>query len=197
MSRAAGFRFGITDSASLSLDTDGTETIQPGNRSKVTTLLSDWIAQVQPETICICDPYFSPDDLGIVKVIAQGSPGIVIRILTGEKKQMDLGLEISCDAAYQEQWSSISQQKPPLTDIVVAGLATTHECPIHERWILANGKGLRLGSSFSGLGGARLSEISYLSDTVAKSHQSLVERYLTCRVRESDGIRIRYFTFSL
>jgi len=42
-----------------------------------------------------------------------------------------------------------------------------------------------------------VSEISYLSDTVALAHQNLLDQYLGSRVRENDGVRIRYFAFSL
>jgi hypothetical protein len=197
MSWAAGYQYGDSESPVLSLDADGTEVIEPGERTKAIDLIAKWIADMRPESVRICDPYFSPDDLEIVKLITQLSPGAAFQILAGEKKQIELGMRISCDAEYQQHWRTLSQQNPPTTDIVIAGLANSHDCPIHERWILAGGKGLRLGTSFSGLGKLRVTEISYLSEPVAQAHQKLLDQYLSSRVRENNGVRIRYFAFSL
>jgi hypothetical protein len=197
MSWAAGYQYGDSEAIELSLDADGTEVIEPGERTKAIDLIARWIGDLRPESVRICDPYFSPNDLDIIKLISQVSPGTTIQILAGEKKQLELGMHIACDVEYQQHWRTLSQQNAPTTDIVIAGLANNHECPIHERWILAGGKGLRLGTSFSGLGKVRVSEISYLSDTVALAHQNLLDQYLGSRVRENDGVRIRYFAFSL
>jgi len=197
MSWAAGYQYRDSEAAELSLDADGTEVIEPGERTKAIDLIEKWIGDLRPELVCICDPYFSPSDLDIVKLISRASPEATIQILAGEKKQVELGMQILCDMEYQQQWRKLSQQNPPATHIVIAGLANSHDCPIHERWILARGKGLRLGTSFSGLGKVRVTEISYLTDTVALAHQQLLDQYLGGRVRENDGVRIRYFAFSL
>jgi NACHT domain len=197
LSRSAGYQYETAALSELALDSDDVETIGPGDRQRAIQMIYKWIQNVGPCTIKICDPYFGPDDLELVRLILQAAPECNVKILTGESKQRELDLRMPYDESYAEKWRAISQHNPPRTDIVVAGLVSTHLCPIHERWILGNGQGLRLGSSFSGLGVSRVSEISVLSESSAQSRVGVLDEYLACRVRDSDGIRIRYFSFSL
>ncbi len=92
------------------MDADGTEVIEPGERTKAIDLIAKWIGDIRPELVRICDPYFSPDDLEIIKLIAQVSPGATFQILAGEKKQIELGMRIPCDVEYQQHWRTLSQQ---------------------------------------------------------------------------------------
>jgi hypothetical protein len=192
MSRSAGYQFGLTTYSSSS-ETGGM--ISPGERSKAFRIITDWLQANKPETLKICDPYFSPPDLEILRVVLDTVPQCRVKILAGEKKHKELHVPMPYDTAYAEEWKKLSRHNPPETDIVIAGLSQTMDCPVHERWIIARGAGLRMGGSFSGLGGARLTEISPLSDVESK--EAILDEYLNHRVRESDGQRVRYFGFSL
>jgi hypothetical protein len=145
----------------------------------------------------VCDPYFSPFDLELLKVVLEVAPLCSVQILTGEKKQLDSHLEPPFEIPYEEHWKTISQNDPPRTSLVVAGLPGSKECPIHERWMFASGKGLRLGNSFGGLGKSRVSEISNMTEIEAASNEAIFDEYLTGRVRHQKGERIRYFSSAL
>jgi hypothetical protein len=178
------------------LDGD-TVTIQPGEREKAVGAIREWLRRVQPSYLKISDPYFSPADLELVKIVMEINPTCSMQILAGEKKHRDLRITGPYDAAYQQQWQTISQHAAPEVDIVVAGFVKNSECPVHERWLLFNGSGLRLGSSFSGLGGSRLTDISEMKSTVARDHEEQLDLYLSCRMRDNNNERIRYSRFCL
>ncbi|MES2501795.1 MAG: hypothetical protein V4545_04250 [Pseudomonadota bacterium] len=57
---------------------------------------------------------------------------------------------------------------PPTTNIHIVGNGSQGTHPIHDRWIITNDSGLRLGSSVNSIGYLRISEISEMS------HSSLV-----------------------
>jgi hypothetical protein len=196
VSRSAGYQAGVTEAVSASFEARG-ETIEPGQRERALQIIGEWLRSQRPDTLKVCDPYFSPADLEILKVVLEIVPNCKVQILAGDKKQKDLQLQPPYDDAYEQEWRRISQHNPPQTDLVFAALVRNGDCPIHERWVLSRGKGLKLGSSFSGLGRNRVSEITALPDAVAAANDALLDQYLNCRVRDNKGERVRYFTSCL
>ena len=89
-------------------------------------------------------------------------------MVIGEKKHKDDKVPQPYDEAYRQCWKTVSAQDPPETTIVIAGLAPNGDCPIHERWIVCDGKGLRLGTSFSGLGRRGESEVTEMEEAAAR-----------------------------
>jgi hypothetical protein len=193
MSRSVGYQSGLSDSI---VDSEQVQLIEPGERMKAIGAISDWIRGQEPTVLKLCDPFFGPVDLELLKLVLEIAPSCTVQIFAGEKKQLDLKLEAPFDVAYLDHWKTISQNDPPQTDLVVAGLSSSRECPIHERWIFASGAGLRLGSSISGLGRSRVTEVSTMTSTEAATNEALLDGYLSCRVRDNNGDRVRYFRSS-
>lgn len=197
MSKAAGYAATIADVASAAAGAKTSQPIEPGERGKAIDFLRSWLERVHPQELRICDPYFSPPDLDILRLVLEIIPSCTVKILAGEQKQRELGLTPPYDEVYQQHWRSISQHDPPATDLVIAGLGKTGDCPVHDRWILGGGRGIKLGISFSGLGRSRLSELSELDEVTAAEHAKVLDRYFQLRVREVQGERIRYFSCSV
>jgi hypothetical protein len=177
--------------------TDQSVRIGPGEREKALQTIRDWIVEHHPRYLKISDPYFSTSDVGLLKIILDCAPNCSVEILCGEKKQLECGLTFPYDVAYQKAWNEVSEHNPPETDIVVAGYAKGGECPIHERWVICEDSALKLGTSYGGLGGGKLTDISKLPASVARDRAVDLDDYLYCRVREHKGEKIRYTTFSL
>jgi hypothetical protein len=196
VSRAIGYQRLSTVPLVASAD-PAVEEIGAGERDRAVQLIREWLAESRPARLIISDPYFGPADLEILKLIIETQPSCTVEVLAGEKKQRDLGLVPPYDEQYREHWKGISQQDPPDTQVVIAGLAGGWEAPVHERYIIAESGGLELGISFSGLGRGRISKITRLSSVAASAQAEVLERFLTGRVREQDGRRIRYMTFVL
>ena len=196
MSRAIGYQ--RLSSLPLTPSVDPTaEEIGAGERDRAVQLIREWLAEARPGRLIISDPYFGPADLEILKLIIETQPSCTVEVLAGEKKQRDLGLVPPYDEKYQEHWKSISCQAPPDTQIVIAGLAGSSEAPVHERYLITESGGLELGISFSGLGRGKVSKITRLSSAAASVQAEALDRFLAGRVREQNGIRIRYMTFTL
>ncbi len=172
--------------------------ILPGERGKGEQILRSWIEKNRPSYIKVSDPYFTPADLTILQVISEVNPGCTVHILTGERKQREIGLEQPYAESYRQYWRLyISDQDPPDTEIVIAGLGKRGDSPVHERWVLGSGGGLRLGTSFSGLGKERVTEIAELSPQVAVEYEVLLNGYLSSQKREHGGERLYYTRFWL
>ncbi len=172
--------------------------VHAGEREKMTAFLRGWLTTHRPEYLKICDPYFTLADLDLLTLIQESAPACRIQLLISEKKQKEAGVAEPFEDAYRKYWRlHVSDQDPPDTDITIVSVTGTGDSPIHDRWIVGNGRGLRLGSSFSGLGRNKLSEVSVLERSVAVDREREIDQYLTRQLREVLGKRIKYGVFSL
>lgn len=187
-----------TVAASISVDASSSaEVISPGERQRAIERVAQWLQDVCPKYLKISDPYFTPDDLYLLKLIRDANPSCLVQMLVGEKKHKDDRVPEPYEEAYRQRWKAVSAQDPPETTIVVAGLIPTWECPVHERWIVCDGKGLRLGTSFSGLGRRRESDITELVEAAAREREATLSVYLGLATRTAAGDRIHYTAFTL
>ena len=105
-------------------------------------------------------------------------------IITSRKQQEHDNVEQPWDAFYARYWKrQFSDQALPETEIVIVG-TRTGELPIHDRWWLSKGSGLRLGTSFNGLGVKQDSELSVLTATEIDDRATQTVAYLNRQKRE-------------
>ncbi len=71
------------------------------------------------------------------------------------------------------------------------------DLPIHDRWWITQGHGLRMGTSFNSLGGKRESEISILADHEIVQREQEIDEFLNFRKREHNGERLNIHAFSI
>jgi hypothetical protein len=182
----------------LDLSVHGSEMIEPGSRQQAIESLRMWLREYKPAELIVTDPYFSPGDLELLAVILQEAPNCRVQLLIGETKNHERGSGEPFEEAYRKRWRGISAHDAPETIFIVVGLAESDgKCPIHDRWVLADEGGLRLGSSFGGLGRSRLSEVSRIDSAAVASIRSRLSAYLRYQTRDSNGARLRYSVGSL
>ena len=98
---------------------------------------------------------------------------------------------------YLEQWRRISDQEPPDTEIVIVGTESSGKSPIHDRWWLTQGGGLKIGTSFNSLGIKQGTTITRISNRESLMLESEVDQYLIDKKREYNSERLRYQSFTL
>lgn len=176
-------------------DSDGSLVISPGERDNALAFIREWLQQAQ-EYLKICDPYLTPDDLDLLLPIRSEKPDCYVQILTSVEKNASIAQP--WNETYRRHWrTKISGQEPPETDIVIAGTETKGKLPIHDRWWLTKGGGLRLGTSWNSMGVDSSTELSVLSPEQADQIEHEVDLYLTRTKREVNGNRIQYYLFTL
>lgn len=169
--------------------------VRPGERDKAVQFIADWIEHEVKDYLTISDPYFGLEDLEILKLVLSRNPKCTVKILTSEMKQKKDNVSEPWKQAYRNYWKNISEPDPPFTDIFIIG-TKTGKTPIHDRWWITDGGGLEIGTSFSGLG-KKVSKITKLSQEEAKNEEKEIEQYLQRNVREHEGERLYYTTFTL
>jgi hypothetical protein len=80
---------------------------------------------------------------------------------------------------------------------MIVGTESRGELPIHDRWWLTKGAGLRLGKSFGTLGLNTDCEISSLSPDEAQQLEAEVDQYLQGVKREHANERLLFTWFNL
>ncbi len=167
-----------------------------GDRDAALKFLTDWFSRDVHEYLKICDPYFGPNDLEVLRLLASVNPVCKVRILTSKKHQTQEGVQVPWEDAYRAHWRvQISDQDPPDTDINIVGVEPGGGLPVHDRWWLTKGSGIRVGTSFNSLGRKRDSEISLLSPEESALREREVDQYIFRHNRRHNGERVRQGLF--
>lgn len=167
-----------------------------GSRERALQFLRDWFAHEAKDYLKICDEYFGPSDIEVLMLLRSANPRCRVSILTSKKHHNQEGAA-SPDEEYLQHWRRISDQDPPETEIVIVGIESSGKSPIHDRWWLTKGGGLKLGTSFNSLGKTQDSTITRIPEAEAKLLESDVDLYLLDRTSKYNGERLRYLAFTL
>lgn len=173
--------------------------INSGEREKALDYLKEWIESEEMKDIIISDPFFGVEELELIKLIAQIKSDIEIKVLTSIKHQIqDIPKEVKIEDFYKLYWrNNVSDSEPPYCEITLVGGRVTNEPPIHDRWIIGEKSGLRLGTSFNSLGITKVSEISKITEFESNERKLLIKEYLYRSKKEYNGERLNYNLFTL
>ncbi|TAK28330.1 MAG: hypothetical protein EPO21_22970 [Chloroflexota bacterium] len=172
--------------------------VRPGERDKAIQFVKNWLASELGDYLKICDPYLEPPDLELLRLILSVRPSTRVCILTSKQHQKQAKVAEPIEDTYRTYWRQyISDQEPPETEIAVVGTKSDGVLPIHDRWWLTRGSGIRMGTSFNSLGVTRESELSIMSAEEARERQIEMDRYLERVEREHRGERLEYRFISL
>jgi hypothetical protein len=167
--------------------------VRPGERERGLNFIREWVRSQAPDYLKICDPFFSLPDLEILKLIKDIRPECEVKILTSRKEQIRRAVETPYENAFRQHLRlHVLVDDPPSTEIVIAGVASTDDSPIHDRWWLTDSSGLRIGTSFNSLGLSKESEVSIIAESEAAVLESRVDEYLIGRRREFKNERVTY-----
>jgi hypothetical protein len=96
---------------------------------------------------------------------------------------------------YTATWRRSFDQAPPAVEIVVIGGETSKASPIHDRWLVSENRGLRLGTSLNSLGQSKDSEVSEMTVEDAAQKQAEILQYLEREKTEHNGEVLRMTRF--
>jgi hypothetical protein len=171
--------------------------VSPGTRDEAVQILSGWFEKQLGQFVRISDPYFGPDDLNWLQIIRAAKPGCSICVMAARKNQPKPPEGRDLEDVYADGWRRLCDQKPPDTEIAIIGGERTKDSPIHDRWILSDGVGLRLGTSLNSLGISKDSEISEMSAEDAAQKLAEIDQYLNREKTEHQGEKLRITRFGL
>lgn len=170
--------------------------VGPSEREDGMHALTEWLAAQPPSNLKICDPYFAPDDIGLLKLIASVSPDCHVQVLSSAAGMMNMGFR-ALEDRYRAAWRERSDCAPPDTDIVLVRTRPSGKAPIHDRWWLTPGRGLALGASVNQFGVSKWTSLHVLGEEELVDVEGLVGAYLDRKTRSHDGEALEYHVFTL
>jgi len=162
-----------------------------GERQAALAFLRSWFEQNLGGSLKICDQFFGPEDLELLKLVHSIRPDCRIFVLSSQKHHNDLRLSNPAES-YRIHWRYISDQEPPETEIVIIGRSSSKKSPIHDRWWITEGAGLSVGTSFNSLGITQESTIAPLSDEEVMQYEQELDQYLSRRRKDYNEERLEY-----
>ena len=172
--------------------------IKAGQRDKAMEILCRWYEDNADSYIKICDPWFGPEELDIVKLFQGINNNIEFYILTSTKHHKQNKMSENFEGFYRNHWRlKLSDQDPPLTEIIIIGTMNSGDMPIHDRWILSKKSGVRIGCSLNGLGINKESEISFIGVNESIDIEVEIDRYLNRQIKNHNGEKLLYSQFNL
>ncbi|MCY4223198.1 MAG: hypothetical protein OXF06_00010 [Bacteroidetes bacterium] len=163
-----------------------------GQRQKAVDFIQRWIRERAEDFLIIADPYFDDTHLEILMHVLKSDHQMTVFVVTGGKKKEDLNYQNLRNA-----WKKICEQEPPITEITIVYVADDprKRAPFHDRWLLSNGVGLNLGTSYNSLGNSD-STIRQMSDTELRTISERIEPYRKGKTM-IDGKKLVYNKFEL
>lgn len=163
--------------------------VRNGDRELFLERLREWAMLHDDEVIRISDPYFGPEDLEVVKTISLHAPNARFRILTSREHVRKKGLPDVAEA-FEDSWRQLSDDSMPEIELAVVGIGSEGKHPIHDRWIVCNSGGLRLGTSAHSMGYMRTSEVSDMNSPESLPVCDEVDLFMDKAPREINGERV-------
>jgi F0F1-type ATP synthase delta subunit len=164
------------------------------SREDAVSYIEAWVLAHASDYIKYCDAYFSPKDIALLRLFLAQAPSCKVFILASKKTLQDNNA--LSDDVFKDAWRALSEQSPPETEVIALSYADSTKHVVHDRWLLTNGGGLRLGTSFNSLGEGKLSEVSEIEPIRAAAIERQMDLYIS-RQRIVDGARIQYNSFTL
>lgn len=173
-------------------DEKASHIINPSSRDAAMLYIREWLSNHCGDHIKICDPYFSKDDLEIIKNIQEINPDCEIHVVASAEYLNKT--ESDSNEEFEKSWIKISDQLPPIAYIYGVGKLASKDL-IHDRWLLSDRAGLRIGTSFNSIGN-KYSEISQITEVDMPNCVATVDTFLQERVIV-DGQRVKTTRYTL
>jgi len=173
--------------------------VKEGERNLALEWIRSWLEECGGDEIIICDRYFSPEDLVFIRHLQEWAPHRRVQILSGIHEQVAHARDgQTLEETYRAAWhTSVSSLDPPDTEFVLVGNRRGGACPIHDRWLVAGGSALSIGTSLKSVGVERLTSLQKLSGAEAEAILAELRRYCGRQVRTWNAEKLQYIVFGL
>jgi hypothetical protein len=166
-----------------------------GEWPKAEAVLREWSATRVRDYVKIIDPHFGPEDLHVLALLVESRMDVPVQIVSTMKRQRQVIAESDIPAAYARAWTDVSDDTPPATEVIIVDIPDPS--PLHDRYLLTNGSGLRIGTSLHSLGRTSDSSMEWLSSGEAAEVEAQVDPYLNRQKRVHNDHRVSYQLFTL
>ncbi|QJW84285.1 hypothetical protein HK414_12045 [Ramlibacter terrae] len=165
--------------------------VTPHTRQAAIERVVSWVVETSSNEVLLCDPYFGPSDLEILRDIHFRRPELrFVLLICPDSNDVSTGGALK--ELFKEGWGSICDSEPPRIKIIRVAFAGSHKGAIHDRWILSDAEGLRMGASLNHLGASKWSELSHMSAEEARVISNELHKFTNLQEWMSGGVAVEY-----
>lgn len=167
--------------------------IMPMERDKGISFVKSYLQSQEFKQVIICDKYFDPTCLDVIRMISQIQPNCEFKILTSRdtknKFQKD-EIEETIEETYKAYWrKNIAEDAIPCIDIVTVTIDNLF--PSHDRYLITEQLVFQFGASIHGFGMTSSSQISIVDGQAAETIRKEMTQYAKMD-RYANGKNVRY-----
>lgn len=171
--------------------------LKPGDRDQALLIIRRWIENDLDDFLIICDPYFSSGELDLIQTVISINNDCKITVLIDGNLRENKVLE-DIEVSYRDLWKNkLSMFDTDRIRIIVINIEGVGTFPVHDRWLLTNSSGLRIGTSLNSIGLNKISEVSKMDPEESSAALNAIQPYLNIDARHYKGNRINYRIFYL
>lgn len=163
------------------------EVFKAGERDRAVSWIKLWLRDGTRNYVKIYDPYFEVEQLWLLQHIPLDIMVTIGTTWNKIKKPSASSSPTQTESAFRMAWSQRSEHNPPPTLIVIEN--TEQEPEGHDRFIVTYEGGLKIGTSFNGIGNKEFT-ISILTPEDAKHVE---ETYMNPRLDLTQFTRMTFF----
>lgn len=160
-----------------------------GQKKEELSWVMSWLAKNTKNYVKIYDPYFSENDLELLRAL---STDIRVQILTSIKIEKLNNIQ----ERYKKMWHSICDQKPPETHIFTFA-TNSGQTPMHDRYIVTDDSGLKIGTSINGFGNKDTSITFMNNEEKTEIERKIIDSFISNPPYSYKGERLVIRTYTL
>jgi hypothetical protein len=168
-----------------------------GMRDEALKTICGWIGESKSTYLKIVDPYFRAADLETLLMFAAHVPHAEITVVTSmHATRPPQGM--SRQEEFQASWRhSLKSNREPFCQVVIAGIASSGQFSVHNRWIVLDDLGIDLGTSIGSVGGERSHTVMQIDHSTVARCNAEIDEYASMQRRYFQEERLKYECFSL
>ncbi len=181
-----------TSDCTLEKATDEYLLIGSMDREKALSYVSRWSVEIVDDEILLADPYFNEDSYDMLREIVFAAPSSSVRIITSMEKG-DQFTAKRLATGFRKYWREATDAAVPRITLIAVGYdANPKKCPIHDRWLLSQNSGIKMGTSTSSAGESKLASLSRMPEDEVLATLGRLARFSAMARRDEGGQLLKY-----
>jgi len=172
--------------------------VRKGEKEQACDFIRQRLAQASAARIYIVDPYFSAAEIDLIELLRSQFPASPITAVTSrECIQYHYGNNGGRDA-FRSAWKDRYGDKAVGdVKVYVVGYHPSGKLPIHDRYILLDQVGIKIGGSWNGLATGKEMDLSVLTAAETLEWRRETDQFTQYTVSQHEGQGVTYDMFSM
>jgi hypothetical protein len=168
-----------------------------GMRDQTIKTICNWIGESKSTYLKVVDPFFRAADLETLLLFAAQVPHAEITLVTSmfaTRPPQGMSRQEEFQASWRHHFKT---GREPFCQVVIAGIASSGQFSVHNRWIVLDDLGIDLGTSIGSIGGERSHTVMQIDHSTVSQCNAEIDEFASMQRKYFQEERLKYECFSL